>query len=77
MKNYVVGIVSMFDNEMKLLKVQAESEYEAVKIGMINFYEDEGSQECETNWQNAEEYPKDFDGLILAYEEMPFKVIEI
>lgn len=31
MKNYVVGFVSFFDNEIKLEKIQAENEVEALK----------------------------------------------
>jgi hypothetical protein len=31
MKNYVVGILSMFENDLKLFKITAENEYEAVK----------------------------------------------
>lgn len=30
MKNYIVGILSMFENELKLFKITAENEYEAV-----------------------------------------------
>ena len=37
MKNYVVGILSMFENDLKLFKVMAENEYEAVKKGMVEF----------------------------------------
>ena len=37
MKKYVVGILSMFENEVKLFKIEAVNKYEAVKKGMIEF----------------------------------------
>lgn len=74
MKNYVVGVLSMFENNLKLFKVQAESDYEAVKKGMLLF---SNNDENEIEWQNSKDYPKDMQGLISAYEELPFDVIEI
>lgn len=60
MKNYVVGFVSFFDNEVKLEKIQAENEVEALKtcsfIAGCEFPDDidvEGIQEtmgnCDTD----------------------------
>lgn len=78
MKNYVVGILSMFENDLKLFKISAENEYNAVKKGMLEFCKDnEDSLQCEVEWQNSEAYPKDYKGLINAYEDIPFNVIEI
>ena len=77
MKNYVVGILSMFENNLKLFKVTAENKFEAVKKGMVEFCEDEESKQFEINWQNSEDYPTDYEGLYDAYEEVPFDVIEI
>lgn len=77
MKNYVVGILSMFENDLKLFKVSAENKYEAVKKGMVEFCSTEKSKQDEIEWQNHEDYPTDFDGLHNAYEEIPFDVIEI
>lgn len=77
MKNYVVGILSMFENDLKLFKVTADSKYEAVKKGMVEFCTDEESKQHEIDWQNSEEYPDTFDGLYSVYEELPFDVIEI
>jgi RecB family exonuclease len=77
MKNYVVGILSMFENDLKLFKVTAENEYEAVKKGMVEFAEDEENKQYEIDWQNSEDYPKDYEGLFSVYEEVPFSVIEV
>jgi oligoribonuclease NrnB/cAMP/cGMP phosphodiesterase (DHH superfamily) len=77
MKNYVVGILSMFENDLKLFKITADNEYEAVKKGMIEFCHDDVSKVYEIAWQNSSDYPKDLKGLYSAYEEVPFNVIEI
>ena len=45
MKNYVVGILSMFENDLKLFKVVAENEYEAVKKGMVEFTDNPESKQ--------------------------------
>lgn len=74
MKNYVVGVLSMFENDLKLFKVQAENDYEAVKKGILLHCD---NNESEIEWQNSPDYPKDMKGLISAYEELPFEVIEI
>lgn len=77
MKNYVVGILSMFENDLKLFKITAENKYEAVKRGMVEFCTDAVSRQFEVDWQNSEDYPEDFEGLYSAYEEIPFNVIEV
>ena len=41
MKNYVVGILSMYENDLKLFKVEAENKYEALKKGMVDFTSEE------------------------------------
>ena len=74
MKNYVVGILSMFENDLKLFKITAENPYEAVKKGMLEFT---NNDENEVEWQKDENYPTDYDGLYSAYEEIPFNVIEV
>lgn len=78
MKNYVVGILSMFENDLKLFKITAENEYEAVKKGMVEFFgEDQEAKDCELQWQNSEVYPKTIEEMYSSYEEVPFNVIEI
>ena len=77
MKNYVVGIVSLFDNELKLFPVIAESEYEAVKKAMVDFAGSDDAKKHELDWQNSESYPKDIAGLVDVYEEIPFEVLEV
>jgi hypothetical protein len=77
MKNYVVGILSMFENNLKLFKVIAENEYEAVKKAMVDFWDKEEAKQEEINWQNSEDYPKDIKGLDTIYDEMAFSVIEV
>ena len=74
MKNYIVGILSMFDNDLKLFKITAENEYEAVKKGMLEY---SNNDKNELEWQQSKDYPKDIEAMYIAYEEMPFNVIEI
>lgn len=74
MKKYVVAIISLFENDLKQFKVEAENEYEAVKKGFL-LYSDNNEHEIE--WQKQPDYPKDIQGLYFAYEEMPFSVTEI
>ena len=79
MKNYVVGILSMFENDLKLFKVMAENEYEAVKKGMVEFTDNPESKQYEIDWQNSEEYPKTYDELVdvLYNSDMCVNVLEI
>ena len=77
MRNYVVGILSMFENDLKLFKITAESEYEAVKKAMIEFCDDEDSKMNEIDWQNSDDYPKNIEEMIGCYEDVPFNIIEI
>jgi hypothetical protein len=77
MKNYVVGILSFFENDLKLFKVTAENKYEAVKKGMIDFLENEESKQYEIDFQNSKDYPKTFEDLYDTYQEVPFNVIEV
>ena len=74
MKNYVVGIPSLYDNELKLFKISAKNEYEAIKLGML---ESCNNDEGELELQSSEDYPKDLDGLYDLYEEIPFNIVEI
>lgn len=76
MKHYVVGILSIFENQLKLFKVTAVNEYEAVKSAMIEFTP-EKHRELEIEWQNSPDYPKDMAGLVRAYEELPFSIVEV
>ena len=75
MKNYVVAILSFFENEVRMFKIEAENEYEAIKKGMIEFCEDEESKQSEIDYQNSEDYPTKYSELM--YEEMSFKAIEV
>ena len=74
MKNYVVGICSMFDNDIKLFPIIAESKYDAVKKCMVLH---SGNNQSEIDWQNDPSYPTTFEGLQEIYEEIPFDVIEV
>lgn len=76
MKNYVVAIISFFDNEIKQFKIEAESEYEAVKKAMVEFTGDKYKQ-SEIDWQKSEDYPTDLKELSEVQSEMDFSVIEI
>ena len=78
MKTFVVGILSLFDYELKLLKINAENEYEALKKGMIESSSEEYKQE-EIDWQKSEECPKTYEQLVdmLYNSDMSVNVLEI
>lgn len=77
MKNYVVGILSMFENDLKLFKITAQDEYNAVKKAMVEFTDNAESKQHEIDWQNSEDYPTDLEGMYSVYEELPFSVVEV
>lgn len=78
MKKFVVAIVSFFENEVKQFKIEAESEYEAVKKAMVEFTGDEYKQ-SEIDLQNSKDYPQSIEEQNDYYLncEMSFSVIEI
>lgn len=75
MKKFVVAIVSFFENEVKQFKIEADNEYDAVKIAMVDFTESEESKQHELDYQNSDNYPKTIQDLY--YDEMDFSVIEV
>ena len=77
MKNYVVGILSLFENDLKLFKIEADNKYDAAKKGLLEFCDDSVSRKYEQDWQDSPDYPSDYDELANAYAEIPFNVIEI
>ena len=79
MKNYVVGILSMFDHDLKLFKIEAENEYEAFKKAMVQFASLHGSEESEKDFQKSNDYPKNLDELedFCANSDLCFSTIEI
>ena len=78
MKNYVVGILSMFDHDLKLFKIEAENKYDALKKGMVE-YTSEEVRHYEIEFQNGEVCPPTFEGLTDYYAngEIMTEVIEI
>ena len=78
MKNYVVGILSMYENDLKLFKVDAENKYEALKKGMVE-YTPEENRHYEIEFQNGEVCPPNFESLTGYYEvgEIITNVMEI
>lgn len=79
MKNYIVAIISFFENNIKQFKIEAESEYEAVKKAMVEFCTTEDAKKSEIEFQNSGEYPIDIQELSFHYAncDMDFSVIEI
>lgn len=77
MANFVVGL-SFFDTELKLIKIEEESEYEAIKKAMVLNCE-EKYRESEIEWQKSENYPKDKESLIsyLYESDILINIIEI
>jgi hypothetical protein len=78
MKNYVVGILSMYENDLKLFKVEAEDKYEALKKGMVDFTSEE-YKEHELEFQNGDVCPPNFESLTGYYNvgDIMTNVIEI
>ena len=78
MKNYVVAICCFLEPEIKLFKIQAENDYEAVKKGMLE-YTPEKYKDDTIELMNSIDYPKDLKSLIAFYVEMElmFSVIEL
>ena len=78
MANFVVGYLSFFDNTLKLIKIEGESEYEAIKKVLVLVCEERFKQE-EINFQNSENYPKDKESLIdMLYDgDITVNIIEI
>lgn len=78
MKNYVVGILSLFENDLKLFKVKAEDKYEALKKGMVDFTSEEYKKD-EIEFQNGDVCPPNFESLTGYYNvgEIMTNVIEI
>lgn len=78
MKNYVVGILSMFDHDLKLFKVEAEDKYDALKKGMVN-YTSEEYRHHEIEFQNSDLCPPNFESLTGYYEvgEIITNVLEL
>jgi len=74
MRNFVVGICSLFENDVRQFAITAENEYEAVKKGMLEY---SGNNVDELFWQSSPNYPKDYEGLCTVYEEMPFSILEV
>ena len=78
MKKYVVGILSLFEHDLRLFKVEADNEYEALKRGMLEFTPDE-YKEHELEFQNGAICPPNFESLTGFYEvgEIITNVMEI
>lgn len=77
MKNYVVAIISFFDNNIKQFNIVAENQYDAVKKGMIEFCDQEDYKQSEIDFQNSDDYPKTIEELDSVYDEMDFSVMEV
>lgn len=78
MKKYIVGILSMYDHNLKLFKIDAENKFEALKKGMVEYIPEE-DRHYEIEFQNGEVCPPTFEGLTDYYAngEMITEVIEI
>lgn len=82
MKNYIVAILSFFDNDIKQFKITAKNEYEAVKKGMVQFCIDDekDASEYEIAYQNLENYPKNIKELEEVYyhnNDIVFSIMEV
>lgn len=79
MKNYAVGYLTFFENELKMFKVQAESEYEAIKKAMVEAATKEEYKQDELEWQASEKYPDNLEDLIemLYNSDVTVNAIEV
>lgn len=79
MNNYIVAILSFFENEIKQFRICAESEYEALKLGLIEFSVEKKNKQDELDYQNTTDYPKTKEELINQYinSEIALSVIKI
>ena len=79
MKNYAVGYLTFFENELKMFKIQADSEYEAVKKVMVEAAGKEEYKQDEIDWQASEDYPGNLEDLIemLYNSDVAVNVIEV
>jgi len=79
MKKYVVALISFFDNEIRQFKIEAESDYEAVKKAMVEFCDSEDGVKDQINWQNDPLFPVNLERLKLdvVNAEMDFCVTEV
>lgn len=77
MKQFVVAVISFFDNEIKQYKVEAESDFEAAKKVLVEFAGN--YKEDEIKHQNSDDYPKDLKSLrvYLGNGEMDISVMEV
>lgn len=79
MKKYIVGYLSLFENELKLLTIDADSAYDAVKKAMVESCSEQEYKESELKWQESNDYPKDLEKLVdmLFNSDMVVNVKEI
>lgn len=79
MNKYVVALISFFDNEIKQFKIEAHSEYDAIKKAMVEMCSSEESKESELEFQKSEHFPKDMEGYneYLANGDMDACITEV
>lgn len=53
MNNYIVGITNLFEGSIKLYKIEAENEIEAIKKAVITSAESEDTKNDYTEWMNS------------------------
>lgn len=79
MKNYVVAIFSAYQGDITQYKVSSESEFEAIKLAMIESCPNEDSKKSERDFQSSPHYPDNLEAQINYYSsgDLPVSVIEI
>ena len=78
-KCYVVGIISLFDNDLKQFQIYDESEYDALKQAMLLRCNNNRLRSAEAKFQNSPEYPKNFKNLedLLLSLDVISSVVEV
>lgn len=76
MKNFAVAIMTFWDTELLLFKLEAENKYEAAKLGMLEICKDEEVRQFELEWQASPDYPKTYEEME-ELDEISIKVIEL
>ena len=76
MKKYEVVVGCTITNFYKVFKIDAENEFEALKIGLVGFATSPETKQAEIDRQNSEDYPTDIETIIEIYNENYFSIVD-
>lgn len=76
MKKYEVVVGCTITNLYKVFKIDAENEFEALKIALVGFATSPETKQAEIDRQNSEDYPTDIEKLVEIYNENYFSIVD-